>query len=434
MSMLSKSIRAVALCAITVCAACGGDDDPKPASGPSIDAGAGTNTDRGPIGVVNPDAGIGAAPSANPLYLIGANVQTTDESTMYLWATKQFEGATLDLKKARELNGVGSVHVFNNYVYMPDAEQDTIRRFSVVGDDLQEGPSVSLANQGLEYLSYVDAFLSPERAFIVASNQFKIIEWNPTTMTITKTHDIAGFKREGWGNEFRGGFMRPDGKYFMYWAYTNERKDFLNTFVMGVWDAATGTLTLEEDPACPTTAGFGGYFDEQGDLYLIADSFGLFTQFGGFKDPKGACLLRVKKGETKLDPAFKMRPSEAMGGAFPWGFYYLGNGLAFTSGIDPATPAKYKSVFETLFAPEHEGWLLDTKNGTARKIQNLPKDGVGFESHTMDGRLFVPRTSGKVTIENIESTSSTLFEIKPDASATPVISLPGYIAPVLRVR
>lgn len=373
-------------------------------------------------------------PVADPLYVIGSSIQTTSQSTQYLWTTKQIDGAKLDLKQATEISGASQPVVFQGKVYIPNSETKTITRYELQGDKLVAGPVLSLVGQGLQYLSYIQTILNAERAFIVSYEEYRIIEWNPTTMKITTTHDLSALKRQGWGDEYRNGYMRSDGKLFFQWAYTNDRVDFINSFVLGVFDTNTNTLTVEEDASCPATAGFGGFFDEQEDLYLIADSFGLFTQFGGFKDPKPACILRVKKGEAKLDTTFKQHPSDALGGRFPWGFYYLGNGLAFTSAIDPAITAKYNSVFEILFAPEHTGYLLNLRDGSAREIQNLPKDGVGFESHNTDGRLFVPRSTGSVTIENIQSTESTLFEIKADATATPLMKLPGYISPVARIR
>jgi hypothetical protein len=418
MEQLSKRLGIAVMCGVLLGAGCGEEDK-------------GT-ADTDDTSKHEGDAG--AQGSGDPLYLIGANIQTTNESVLYLWATPEFEGAELDLKQATEMTGASDAITFEDHVYVPNSDESTITRYAIEDGELVEEDVVSFVGRGFTWLSYAHTILSSERAFLVNSDTLKIVEWNPTTMTITKEHDISALAREGWGNEYRNGFLRSDGKLFFHWTYTNERKDFINSMLVAVWDAHTGELTFEEDTTCPTSAGFGGYFDEDEDLYLIADSFGLFTQFGGFEDPKPACIVRIKKGETTLDPSFKQHPSDALEGRFPWGFYYLGDGLAFTSAIDPETPAKFDSVFETLFAPEHEGWLLDVKANTAQKIAGLPKDGVGFESHRMDGRLFVPRTSGAVTIENIMSTESTLYEIKPDGTAEPVFSLPGYINPLARVR
>lgn len=430
MSKLAMSIQFVAFALLA--GACGEDEDDRGTVLPGALDGGATAID-GALLAPSGDGGADGAvvstpvPVADPLYLIGSSIQTSNESTLYVWPSRQLEGAKLDFKQATELGGTSEVMPYNGYVYVPSSDDFTITRYELKNERLVAGPAVSMAGLGFVYLSNTGAIHSPERAFQVNDGQFKIVEWNPTTMTITKQHDISALKREGWGNEFRSGYLRSDGKYFLQWTYTNARKEFINSFVLAVFDIHTGQLTIEEDATCPTTAGFGGYFDEQEDLYLMADSFGLFTQFGGFRDPKAACILRVRRGHTELDQSFRQRPSDALGGKFPWGFYYLGNGLAFTSAIDPAITAKFDSVFEILFAPEHEGYLLDVHAGTARKVANLPRDGVGFESHRVDGRLFVPRTTGEVAIENIMSMESTLFEIKPDATAVPIFKLPGYI-------
>jgi hypothetical protein len=429
MSTLRNILRVATLCAIACSAACGGDDEPGSGGGlldASIDGG-----DAGTVG----DGSTPNAPGADALYVVSTSIQTGQTtSSLYAWPTKQFENVKFDLKDAREFAGSSELVPYNGYVYIPNSEKSTITRFEIQNDKLVEGPVMGLSGRGLGFVSYTYTILSPTRAFLVSAEQYKIVEWNPTTMTITKSHDIAALKKEGWAAEYRGGFVRDDGKFIFYWTYTNQRADFLNTFVIGVFDTATDTLTIEEDPTCPASAGFGGFFDEQGDLYLIADSFGGYTQWGGYKDAKPTCIVRVKKGETKLDPTFKLHPSTAMDGQVPFGLYYAGSGVVFTTGIDPAITSKYNSTFEILFAPEHVGWLIDLKAGTGRKLEGLPKDGVSFETlKRTDNRLFVPRTSGQVAIEDIKSTDSTLWEVKSDGTTQKILSLPGMIS-VSRVR
>lgn len=413
---MTKLVRLSTCCALlALCSAC--EDDKPP-----------TNNERDSSTSPSTDAG------ADPLYLVGSSVQTTDNSTLLLWTVPQLQGAKLELSEGEQIIGGSDAISFDGAVFVGNSEKQTITRYELEDDKLVAGDSVSFANRGLMYVSYLKTVVSPERAFIVNSDQLEIIEWNPSTMTITKTHSLEALAREGWGAEYRGGFVREsDGKFFFYWTYTNQRAEFVNDFVLGVFDTKTDTLTIETNEDCPASAGFGGYFDENEDLYLIADSFGLYTQFK-YDDPKPACVLRVKKGEDKLDPDFKVIPEQLMDGKAPWGLYYLADGLAFTSGVDPAVFGDHDSLFEVLFAPVHTGWLLDLKKNEAKQIEDLPLDGVGFESHTVDGQLLVPRTTGEVVIEDIMSTESTLFEIAPNATAKSVFSLPGYIAPVLRIR
>lgn len=382
----------------------------------------------------SPASGETKADKDDPLYLVGSSVQSGESSSFLYWTTPELDGAELALDQAELVSGGGGAFTFGGAVYVSDTEKLTITRHTLEGDTLKPGKTVSFANRGFMWMAYDDTVLNEERAFLVNDAQLQIVEWNPTTMTITDTHDIGALEREGWKHEYRGGFVRPsDGKFFFYWTYTNDRTEFLNDFVLGVFDSKDNSVSVQTDSECPASAGFGGFFDEQGDLYLIADSFGLFTQFK-YAEPKDACILRVKKGETQIDSEFTLRPSQAMGGRQPWGLYYLGKGLAFTSGADPAQFENFNALFELLFAPVHNGWLLDLHTGEAREITDLPLDGVGFESHSVDGRLLVPRTTGKVEFQDIMSTQSTLFDIQPDGSAREVLSLPGYIAPVARVR
>lgn len=436
-------------------AACGDDDKDKPGLS-SFDA-AVQGVDATVVAPTTPDAGASdasvpttgpttptgpvvtaptpPAPSATDVFLVATNISTADESTLLVMTGNTLTNAAIDPKKALQVPGGGSVAALGEYYYVGETEQQIIQRYTFANGAFVKGPSVSYLGAGIEWFpSYFDV-ASADRAYIVSSDQLKIFEWNPTTMTQTRTHDISAFKREGWGQEFRGQFYRKsDGKLFLYWAYTNDRKDFINDFVLGVFDTKTNTLKIISDTSCPSTAGFGGYFDEKEDLYLFADSFGLFTKFGGFKEPKDACVLRIKKGEDAFDPSYKVRPSQALGGREPWGLYYLGNGVAYTTAVDPARINEYASVFELIFAPVHSGYLVDLNKNSATELTSIPKTGVGFESFNLDGRLLVPRSAGKVKIFDIEASEATVYDIKADASATPLFGLPGSVTKIARVR
>ena len=389
----------------------------------------------------NPDAGEKASAATsgdkdeNPLYLVGSSVDSSDTSSLLLWTSPTLFDTEFELSKGLQIVGGGGAVAFDDAVFVSNGEEKTVTRYSVEKDGtLKPGKKVSFANRGLSYISYPDVFLDKEHAYLVNSSQLELIEWNPSSMTITGTHSLEKLERDGWDHEDRGSFVRrSDGKIFLYWTYTNMRTEFVNDFVLGVFDTKTNELTVQVKEDCPASSGFGGFFDEKEDLYLIADSFGLYTQYK-YKDAKPACLLRVKKGDSEIDPGFKLTPADAMGGRAPWGFYYLADGLAYTSGVDPAVFDDYDSVFEVLFAPVHTGWLIDLTDGSAKQIEDLPLDGVGFESHHVDGHLLVPRTTGMVKIEDVMSTESTLFDLKADGTAKSVFSLPGYISPVTRIR
>jgi hypothetical protein len=254
-------------------------------------------------------------------------------------------------------------------------------------------------------------------------------------MRIVAEYDISGLKLEGWGSEYRNGFARvSDGKLFLQWAYNNNREEFLNDFVVGVFDTKKKTLDVLKDDICSSSAAFGGFFDEAEDLYLIADSFGGFTFFGN-AEPKSDCVLRVKHDASELDPTYRFVPSKAMSGLAPWGFYYAGNGRAYTTAVDPADLANYGSVFEFIFAPIHEGYTLDLENMSAQKVANMPPDAVGFKSVTVDGLALIPRSTAAAEVYEVDDVRTTVYTLNADGSqATERFRMAGYLGNATRLR
>jgi hypothetical protein len=374
-------------------------------------------------------------PAASELLAFVSQVTTQETSSTYIELTEQMPSGALDLSDALEISGSGDAFPFEGKLYTTNSESYEITRYRLDGNVLVEEASLSLQGRGITFMGDL-FFVDAQRAYTVNGDQYTIIEWNPTDMTITAEHDMSALRREGWGSEYRGGFARAsDGKLFLYWAYTNDRVEFINDFVLGVFDPSTRGLSIIEETACPATAGFGGFFDEQGDLYLIADSFGGFTFFGS-AEPKSACVLRIKAGQDTLDPDYRFLPTEALGGGLaPWGLYYAGNGLAYTTAVDPAALPDYGSVFEFIFAPVHEGWTLDIRNASAAKIADMPPDAVGFESVTLDNELLVPRSTAEADVYDVEDIQTTVYRLSgATGAATRLFTMPGYLGNAIRLR
>jgi hypothetical protein len=386
------------------------------------------------IGSTNSLAPEGGGPGGE-LFAFLSQVTTQDATTTFLATTGAVPTDTLDLSNAIEIPGFGDAFSFEDKLYVTKGETFEIERYRVDGVQLVREAGVSLQGRGIDFMSEV-FFVDAEHAYTVNGAQYSVIELNPSTMTITAEHDLGALRREGWGSEARGGFLRQaDGKLFLYWAYTNNRTEFINDFVLGVFDTATNSLNVIEQTQCPATAGFGGFFDEQGDLYLIADSFGGFTFFGS-AEPKPACVLRVRAGSDAIDPEYRFAPTDALGnGLAPWGFYYAGNGLAYTTAVDPAQLPSYDSVFEFIFAPVHQGWTLDIRNQTATRIDVMPPDAVGFESVTLDEQLLVPRSTAAADIFDVNDIQTTVYGLSgADGTASRLFTMPGYLGNAVRLR
>lgn len=368
------------------------------------------------------------------VYATVAQVESPESSSSFLSFTQDLPQGELDVASALEVPGYAEVATYGGRLFLGDGEQLSITRYDFEGDVLTPSGTLGLQNRGMVFLNEL-FFASEERAFIVNSDQLEIIEWNPLTMDITATHDISALAREGWGHEYRGGHLRAvDGTLFFIWAYTNDRVDFINDFVVGAFDTTTGAFDVLVDEGCPASAGFGGFFDEAGDLYLPADSFGGFTFFDSAA-PKEACVRRIRAGEKTFDPSYDLKPMQPLGGLAPWGLYYAGQGVAYTTAVDPARLPEYESVFAFIFDTIHEGYALDLVAGTAERIEEMPPDAVGFESVTIDGQALIPRSAGSVRIYEVDTVQTRVYTLDPVTKvATPRFTLPGYLGSVLRLR
>ncbi len=340
----------------------------------------------------------------------------------------------LSLDSALEVPGYGATTAFGGKLYIADGENFRISKNHAEGERIVEEDSISLKDRGLTSLGE-PLFVDAEHAYVVNGAEYTLIEWNPKEMRIVGEHDLSELMVDGWGGEYRSGFARAsDGKLFLQWAYNNNREEFLNDFVVGVFDTNENSLRVLKDDICSSSAAFGGFFDEAGDLYLIADSFGGFTFFGN-DEPKSDCVLRIKDGEDELDPDYRFVPSEALGGLAPWGFYYAGNGVAYTTAVDPKGLASYDSLFEFIFAPIHDGYTLDLAKMTAQKVANMPPDAVGFKSVTVDGMALIPRSTAAAEIYDIDDIRTTVYALNEDGSeATERFRMAGYLGNAIRLR
>jgi hypothetical protein len=378
--------------------------------------------------------GAGIPLPSGSVYTTIAQVETPEGSTTAIAFTPELPTGELDVQNALEVTGFAQVKSYAGSLFIGDSEALTVTRYDVAGDRLVASGTLGLQNRGVTTLSEL-YFTSPDRAFVVNSDQYEIVEWDPSTMQVTNSYDISALAREGWGYEYRRGYLRAaDGVLFFIWAYTNDRQEFINDFVVGVFDTVSGSFDVIVDDACPASAGFGGFFDEVGDLYLPADSFGGFTFFDG-TEPKEPCIRRIRSGERQLDTTYAVRPMQALGGLAPWGLYYAGNGTAYTTAVDPAKLPGYESVFAFIFDTIHEGYALDLALGTSERIEEMPPDAVGFESVTIDGQVLIPRSAGSVRIYDVDNVRTRVYTLDSLTKvATERFTLPGYLGSIEKLR
>lgn len=268
-----------------------------------------------------------SAPPVPFNYLVWANVPAPDSDTNLVIPVEELPSSgELSFDNGIVFSTPIDVHAFNGSVYISDAGPQNLTKYDVVDDELQVYRRISFADRGgVNYFFFLDE----NRAFTVNRPQLELIEFNPTTMTITGAIDLGVVDRDDIDHEIRRGFLRAsDNTLFLYIAYNTMRQVFDNTLVVAVIDLDTGTTSIERQEACPASAGFGGFFDDDGTLYLMGDSFGGFTLL--LPDPsqvKPNCVVRIPPDSRTFDPDYLFRPATQLGGAEAWGLFEVNGGL-----------------------------------------------------------------------------------------------------------
>ncbi|HEX8701336.1 MAG TPA: hypothetical protein VF815_21095 [Myxococcaceae bacterium] len=379
------------------------------------------------------------APTEGPLYAVAVDVVSPDRTwASYLSLRGELPTGALDVSGAVEITGSPTLVAAEGAIFVGRDETKTWTRYTEQDGRLVADASVSFANEGMSFL-YTAEVVSPTQAFSWSDKALELIEWNPTTMTITKRHDLSGLERTDYGMEWRGSapalYRAQDGVLFYYVAYTTNRQTYRNRFHVVLFDTRTGAWQLLEDTRCGETAGFGGFVDEAGDTYLFSDNFGALADIlAGIQRP--ACLLRVKAGERRIDPDYMVDLNALVGGNQAWGLYYAGNGRAYTSGLNMARKAEFNHPYNFLFADIHPFYALDLRAGTGALVPALAPAGVGWNAYSVDGQLFLPRTTGTFTrVGNWETAESAVLSLDPAAgTATELFRAPGTISLMTRLR
>lgn len=379
------------------------------------------------------------APTQGPSYAVAFNVSAPDgTSTSYLSLRDTLELGRLDASDALELAGSPQLVAAQGALFVSNEERKTWTRYDVQDGRLVEGATLSFANEGMGFL-YMAEVVSPTRAFSWNEATLELVEWNPTTMTITRRHDLSGLQRPDFGLEWRGSapplYREQDGVLFYYVAYTTNRQTYANALHVVLFDTRTGQWELLQDSRCGESAGFGGWVAENGDAYLFSDNFGTLAEIiAGIQRP--ACLLRVKAGERRIDPDYQLDLNALIGGRQAWGLYYAGNGRAYTAGLDMARKGEFDNPYNFLFANIHPFYSVDIEGRSATQVTAMEPSGVGWNPFYTDGRLYLPRTTGTFTrVGDWETAESAVYLLDAASGAsTEVFRAPGTISLITRLR
>jgi hypothetical protein len=378
-------------CALALATGCG--DDKGGGDDGDDDTGQDDGQDDG-----TDDDGAGDDGGEQPAVLVAERVFTPEGRSYYLSVLPDVPGEPVDRAQALELTSA-DIEVFNGLVYIRDRDANTMTRYRVSDDlALVEDGQLSFAGVGLGTGRYHSAYLTAERAYVMDSAEWRLIEWNPTTMELTGEIVPIDFAEK---TELPFGAIGPAARAGdrlvspIYW------QDFENLVLY----PGSGALIIDpastEPPVFVEDARVGGAFrsvaDDAGDAYLIGTVGGDLRLFGsalGGGDLPASGLLRIPAGEQAFDPDYAVDIEAITGSIGAWAVHRIDDTTVLAQVYDPeaADPADIDAYADST---DFVYVLIDTEKGTFEPVEELARGGRGNAGdHVVDGRLYVQTSRG----------------------------------------
>jgi hypothetical protein len=371
-----------------------------------------------------------AAPEPGPALLLAERVFTPQGSRFYYVSVlPDVPTAAVDRSKALELTSA-DIELYGDAIYIRDRDANTIARYRVAADlALVKDGEVSFAGVGLGTGRYSNAYLSPERAYVLDSGGWRLIGWNPTAMTLTgEIISIDNMAKHA----LPSGQISPAVQVGSRLVAAISWADFGNL----VTYPGSGVIVL--DPASPAAPAFiedarvGGAFrvtaDASGDAYVtgvVGGDVHMFgTVLGGAPSPTSG-VLRLPAGQSAFDPSYLVDVEAITGSKGVWAIHRIDATTLLAQILDPDV-ASLATVVDYNASKDFEYALINTAAGTWTKLASPPKGGRGNAgNHVVDGVLY---------IQISDTTGSTAYAVSP-TGITAAFTVPsGDVWHLQRVR
>ena len=334
---------------------------------------------------------------------------TFPSTTTYFMGFENLPTGAVGTSNAVELTSSGQMFSYKGYSYISTfGAPATLRKY---GFDNNGKPKElgSFVVAGLKTFGAV-YFVSDTEAYASANGVAavpKLIRFNPATMQITNTINLASIQKPGAGDVFYQGLTHQGNYLFMPVNYqTPSFSNLADSLFVAVIDRTSGTVTkliADGRTAVPWGGGTENGFttnviikDEAGNIYVQGTN--------GAAVPSG--IVRIKAGETNFDPGyfFNLR---TVTGADCLGIYYYGNGKALTCRTE--IPANYPFGGS---APDFKYWKIDIASGVSEGTLSTSLPAVyGF------GYTFTALFNGKVYFSVPASSSNSIYSFIPSTGA-----------------
>jgi hypothetical protein len=420
--MLPKTLRPLAALALSLpLASCGGD-------------GGGTK-------VLDQKDGADAAAGGRALYALASRITLPGGIGSTLVAvTDSLAPGAVDTRRTLEIPGFGSAHGHRDVpgaLFVGSAESPTFTRYDVSeAGALTKGETFSLAQYGLKAAPRTVVFASPTKAYAIAVESYQIFVWNPQTMTITRAIDLPALKRDGFLPMWVFQAALRDGKLFVPigWARTGGDAGSAAESAIVTVDVTTDEVAVQEEKRC---GGLRAIFKSaNGDLFFSSSAGAPVTwrRLHGDRGGSEPCLVRMRAGDTGLDPSYLGRPTALVDSQVPVDFSPAGKSHLVFQALDEALfPVKVDTKDTELWgAPAWRFWSVPitavTEGAAATATQvKLPPSALNALRFEVDGRNFVPQIKA-------DYSETTVVDVSDPAAVVTGPTIRGSVGNFFRVR
>lgn len=202
------------------------------------------------------------------------------------------------------------VHSFGEHPYVWNGDASTMTKWNVDKTDLSlsQASVMSLAGVGISGDFGPPVFSSETQAYFFALTEGKVVEFNPTEMTITNTHEVTPITFSGLANgawyDVWDKYVSGDKVIMSIGFYPGSNWDIPSGATTAVFDITTNSVTYNTDERL-----LAGYetmvVDESGTIYQYPSyEAGAAKHYGNHTDaPSTFTMLKVNADGT-YDPSF----------------------------------------------------------------------------------------------------------------------------------
>ncbi|MCU0695555.1 MAG: hypothetical protein MUC96_03375 [Myxococcaceae bacterium] len=350
----------------------------------------GQGTDKKPAGETS------TMTRPNGAILIAERFNTPDGRAAYMGAFAQLPTEPIQVARLTELGPEGDTFACGGAAFFYNPNAGTITRYDVADDlSLQKGKAINVLTEGIVGWTGAHLCRSATEAFILNEAGGRVVEWNPTAMTVTRAFDVP---RPMVGANLTVQFFEPkvvgDLAYFSLTALNWDTLEVDPRSHLAVFDMKERTLTLDTDDRCQGS--LGNLVDSSGAYYQVPEDGAFFSAFSPTRPQPPDCVLRVAPGGRRFDDAYVQRlpAGQSLRSMWPVDDGHTLATLIPTSAMPPAD--KMWDWYELPVTPSlfnlSTGEVTPYPVSTVQPMNSrkLTLDGKGYYqvySFTMDGKV-----------------------------------------------